>query len=584
MSDFFNNYNPFFVVPHDEMDSYPEVDQLPLYISFIWNFHQPLYKDVKTNIFELPWVRLQAVKSYYPMASFLKDYNYIKGTFNLTPSLIDQLKDYQDGMRDRHFLISEKPASQLTETNKNFIIQNFFINPKFAKIGTEPAFEHLRNLEDRAKSASGELSTSDWADIQLLHNLAWIHPALREDNTVLRNLANQPGGYTAEEKKYVLDFHIRTVTGVIKIFKEIQDAGKAEIITTPYYHPILPLIVDNYVARRVSNKIPLPGKHYKFPDDAKYHLEKARMHYNRLFEKEIIGLWPPELAVSREIIPIVARERFKWMVANETNLEKTLQMSLRSGEERKPPEQGSLIYVPGTTPEELAFPHYLYQPYRVKSQNCTVVIFFRDQSISDNIGIYYSSMDGKEAAGHLLNRLLEVWSQLRERRLPYVVTIALDGDNCWENYTDDSRTFLRTLYDNLDKNPNLETTTPQDFLSQFGARHTLPDLATGSWNTGSLNRWIGTPAKNKAWDYLYRVRKDLEKFSREIKDRELLKSAWEALYTAQGSDYIWWLDSTPNELASPFDDLLRLHLSNIYSKLGKEIPEFLNEPLLNNSN
>ena len=58
--------------------------------------------------------------------------------------------------------------------------------------------------------------------------------------------------------------------------------------------------------------------------------------------------------------------------------------------------------------------------------------------------------------------------------------------------------------------------------------------------------------------------------------------ALENLYIAEGSDYPWWVDSMPYNLAAPFEALFRKHLADVYHILQKEVPPFLEKSILEN--
>jgi len=98
----------------------------PLYVALIWHNHQPFYKNTATGMYMMPWVRMHAVKDYYDMVSILKDYPNVHATFNLVPSLILQLDEYVDGAQDIQLLLSLKPASELSNDDKDFILRRFF--------------------------------------------------------------------------------------------------------------------------------------------------------------------------------------------------------------------------------------------------------------------------------------------------------------------------------------------------------------------------------------------------------------------------------------------------------------------------
>ena len=100
--------------------------------------HQPSYKDPLTGVYRLPWVRLHGTKDYLDMLKILEDFPAIKQTFNLVPSLLEQLTDYtENGATDRYLELTIKRPADMTETEKAFVIENFF----FSQLG-----KHDKNI------------------------------------------------------------------------------------------------------------------------------------------------------------------------------------------------------------------------------------------------------------------------------------------------------------------------------------------------------------------------------------------------------------------------------------------------------
>ena len=149
-----------------------EVEQAPLYLSIVWHQHQPVYyKDPETGVYQKPWVRLHAAKDYVDMAAILEKYPDVAATFNLTPSLLRQLQDLEQGAKDLYQVYTEVPAGELDDAQKEFIASRFFdINPKI--IARFPRYQEL--ADDRANSAAW--TAQDWLDLQVLFNLGWTDP------------------------------------------------------------------------------------------------------------------------------------------------------------------------------------------------------------------------------------------------------------------------------------------------------------------------------------------------------------------------------------------------------------------------
>ena len=161
------------------------------------------------------------------------------------------------------------------------------------------------------------------------------------------------------------------------------------------------------------------------------------------------------------------------------------------------------------------------------------------------------------------------------------MTIALDGENSWENYPDDGAGFLREIYSLIENDDTLETVLISDYIQQDKNIKKLPKIYSGSWINRNFQMWIGEPTKNQAWNYLKNVRDDFIDFKQKHPEHQNLEKAQQEIYMAESSDWFWWYGE-PNHSGQDhvFDYLFREHLKNVYRNLGLEIPEYLKSPLL----
>ena len=100
--------------------------QRVLSVAFVWNQHQPSYRDAGTGELIMPWVRLHAIKDYYQMAAILEDYPDIRQTFSLSPSLLEQIDFYLRHGATDYYLQVMKRARDLNEAEKKFLLQHYF--------------------------------------------------------------------------------------------------------------------------------------------------------------------------------------------------------------------------------------------------------------------------------------------------------------------------------------------------------------------------------------------------------------------------------------------------------------------------
>ncbi|MDP2928820.1 MAG: glycoside hydrolase family 57 protein [Candidatus Omnitrophota bacterium] len=545
-----------------------------LSVAFLWHMHQPCYKDTVTGKYLLPWVRLHAVKDYFPMAALLEGFDNVRAVFNLVPSLLEQINDYALNDATDVFLdLAAKKASSLSLDDKLDILENFFrVNFKYLIEPNERYSQLLikkgvNNTSDRSlMKAANDYSTQDMLDLQVLFNLVWFHSLSIDEDINLKDLIRKGSSYTEEDKEYVLLKQKEIMSQVIPLYRKLQDAGRIEISATPFYHPITPLLCDTSIARISTPKIDLPLKRFSHPEDARWHIEEAIKYHTLTFGSPPRGMWPSEGSVSDEALEIMASNGIKWAATDEDILFNSIAM--------RPSGPGSKRAAPLDR-------RILYEPYKFKIGSKSLSVIFRDKNLSDMISFNYNSWEQRAAADDLMTRLKKIAAAPRLGKDRPIVTIAMDGENAWEYFGDNGRTFFETLYEHLDDDDELEAVTISDHLHLGPARKTLDTIFPASWINHNFNIWIGEEQDNVSWNYLWMVRRDLVKFTKELEksgrqDEEALRKAWREFYIAEGSDWNWWYSGKAHMgVDNPFDELYRKHLKNVYKYLKKEIPDFL---------
>jgi alpha-amylase/alpha-mannosidase (GH57 family) len=535
----------------------------PLYLAMIWHQHQPLYfKDPQTGVYQKPWVRLHAAKDYVDMAAILEKYPDIKATYNLTPSLLRQLQDLESGAQDLYQVYTLIPADKLTDEDKAFIAGRFFdINPKI--IARFPRYQEIAS--DRDNSASWDVQT--WRDLQVLFNLAWTDPDWLAQEP-LAGLVSKGKDYAEEDKATVLAEHARLVAEVIPLHKRLQDAGRIEVTMTPYYHPILPLILDTNEAKIAVPDIELPTR-YTYGFDARAQIKQGVDYYQALFGRAPAGMWPAEGAVAQDIVGMVTQAGLKWMASDEEVLARSLGKTGFSRNSQEVVQEADA----------------LYRPYVVTSQRNQMYMVFRDKVISDKVGFTYSGTPGATAAQDYVSRILAIRDQLAQSGAtgPHLVSVILDGENAWENYANDGKEFLNSLYQLLEeeqKKGTIRTVTPSEYIGQFADQPKIETLWAGSWVSPDFLTWIGEPEENTAWDYLGQVRAFVERKKMSLDD-ETLARVMDQIYAAEGSDWFWWFGADQNSGDDgSFDAQFRQTLARVYEIVGQPVPTFLKVPVI----
>ena len=547
-----------------------------LYVNLVWHQHQPLYyQDPETGVYSRPWVRVHATKSYYDMAAILQDYPEVKATFNLTPVLLRQIDDFNNGAKDRYWVLAEKHPSELTNEEKQFVLERFFDANYDNLIGKFPRYEELlerrQAIDTRTLDGINSFSEQDYMDLQVLFNLAWFDPMFQEEEP-LASLVAKGEGFDQEDKAILFAQVREVMRKVVPIHRELQDAGQIQVTTTPYAHPILPLIFSTNIAAQNDPTAELPEEFY-YPGDAVAHLEKSVEIYRERFGREPVGLWPAEGSVASEIVKMVGDAGYEWMASGEQVLAKSLGIDGFVRDSSDTVTNADALYRP-----------YIVQPSRGEP----VTIVFRDLRLSDLVGFEYSGTPGEAAAADMIRRLESIKARLEEETGgeggPHLVSIILDGENAWEHYPNDGKEFLNALYRMLSESEMLETTTVTEFMESFPDQRRIEDLWPGSWFSSDYSTWIGEREETKAWNMLGRVRSFLALYDqrgRRETTPERLEQALDYMYLAEGSDWFWWYGSDQDSGQDEyFDEAFRELLANVFRSLDEPVPDYLRVPII----
>ncbi|HHX09388.1 MAG TPA: glycoside hydrolase [Chloroflexi bacterium] len=551
------------------------VEDLPLYVNLTWHQHQPLYYKNEDGVYTRPWVRVHATKDYLDMAEMIDQAPGMKATINLTPSLIRQLDDFvNNGTKDLYWELAEVPAAELSLEQKTFILERFFDANWDHIIAVFPRYQELLDLrggtDAEAIAAAVESYTEqDFRDLQIWFNLAWVDPDYLAQEP-FKALVDKGRDFSEEDKIALFEGIYDLIALVIPTHKELQDKGVIEVITTPYAHPILPLIYDSDLALVGNPKAIMPTERFSYPEDALAHLAKSVEMYEEHFGQPVRGLWPGEGSVAEEIVPMVSDAGYAWMQTGEPVLVASLGLEgdrfARDGED--------IVTDPDT----------FYRPYYVQGETGEkVAVFFRDWSISDKIGFTYSGMSGEAAANDMVSRLEAIREKLQGVEGPHIVSIVVDGENAWENYDNDGKEFFHYLYSLLGQSKTLKTITPSEYLELYPEQRELETLFPGAWFSANYDTWIGEAEEAEGWNLLGQVRSDLAK----VQAGEItaeggdLEEAFDFMYLAEGSDWFWWYGTDQDSGQDSYFDLgYRELLKSVYTSLNLEPPANLDIPVI----
>jgi alpha-amylase/alpha-mannosidase (GH57 family) len=517
----------------------------------VWHHHQPDYRHPRDGRALLPWVRLHATKDYLDMALHLERHPGVKATFNFAPSLIAQLEDARTGGPDALFDLLRRPPATLAPAERAELQSRARLAPGWAR-ARWPAYAALCERL-RAPAVAGD---AELLRLSCYFLLAWLDPLLLADpeaRALEREAISGEPGEPARDA--LLALHARTLARVLPAYRALAGRGQIEIACSPAYHPILPLLVDVRAARRARPDLPLPAEPFAAPEDARWQIERGLAMTAEAFGGRPSGMWPSEGSVSPEAAELLAAAGVRWIATDEGVLWRSLEGLATRREE-------------------------LHRPWRFATAAGEIAIFFRDHGLSDRIGFVYATWDPAEAVADFLRHLRRIATDHRAARLPGrpVVSVILDGENCWENYADDGAPFLEALYAALEAAPDVRTRTPSEVLAGPVEQGTLEKLHSGSWIDADFHIWAGQAEKNRAWELLARTRASLVEAGY---TRESHPATWEALSAAEGSDWFWWFGHDHYTADKTlFDGLFRAHLQAAHERAGLSPPAWLSLPIV----
>jgi len=523
-------------------------------VAFVWHFHQPMYSSPQSQTLPLPWVRLHCLKDYLDMLKNAQKFPGLKMTFNFTPSLLLQIRDYVSGqMTDEQFLLFKKKPEELSDEEKLQILRDFFLANWDRMIGPYPRYLSLllkrgKNIvENELPSVVQTFTPAEWRDLQIWSNLVWIDPIFREE---IKDLYEKGKDFREEDKERVISLEQRVMGSIFGEYKNAFDDGQVELTTSPLYHPILPLLINSELAKVSNPTLDIPFK-FVHPEDAEKQILEGLKVFESIFGRRPRGMWPSEGSVCEQVVPMFSKLGINWVATDEEILARSMRRSFyRDGNG-----------VPN-------YPELFYKPWKYGGVN----FVFRDHVISDLIGFTYYAWDQEKAACDFVERIKKISNQLPSFD-KFIIPVILDGENAWEAYINDGTQFFEALYGELTRQ-QIPTTTVSGFLDEHEVRNELPSLFPGSWIGANFDIWIGQPEDHVGWKIIEDVRQKLT--AKNITDEEI----WNRLYMLEGSDWFWWFGSGHvSATTEVFDELFSLNAIWIYGKIGEEPPPELYLPI-----
>ncbi|MBI5059095.1 hypothetical protein HZB60_04845 [candidate division KSB1 bacterium] len=519
-------------------------------ILFLWHHHQPYYRMPDAELPRLPWVRLHSVRGYADMLAAVRA-SSARMTFNFTPILLEQLEfAAQHRPADEFERVSCLSPADMSEAERRFVLRHFFSIHWPHRIRNHGRYAELlarrgeHGTEDQLRSAMEEYATHDYLDLMALFNLNWIGFSGDNDGQI-RELRSKQRGYDAQDIAAILSYHHRVLDLVIAGYREQMAGGQIEISTSPYAHPILPLLCDSDIAGIDIPRHRLPKPGFGYPEDAKRQLRRGAETYRRVWGADPRGLWPSEGSVSDAALELARSYGFAWAATDDGILSRS-EVTRQAG-------------------------RAAHTSYEWQGEHGTLRLYFRDHGLSDAIGFRYAPMPAAQAVGEFIGSLLNIERDTRHD--PHrCVCVALDGENPWESFADGGREFMTTLFNQIQDHERLTTMLIGAHAEQ-AAGGQVRTVHPGSWIDSNFRIWIGDSQKNAAWSELLRVRRMLDELTL---DERVGAECQDWLLRAEGSDWLWWFGEPFSSLYdADFDELFRAFLKQIYVLAGVKAPSSL---------
>ena len=557
----------------------PQNTNRKLQLILCWHMHQPDYREYMHHGYVLPWTYLHAMKDYTDMAFHLEQHPQAKAVVNFVPILVEQLHDYEQQFKNGHIrdallrMLSYEYLDELGDDARQHIMDSCFKSNHTKMLKPYRSYQHLFDLQALMDGHGREnvtyLSGQYLADLLVWYHLVWMGESIRRSSETVARLMTKGSQFTFAERKELFDLIGTTIADIVPRYRKLAERGQIEISSTPYNHPIMPLLLD-FAAARESEPNALLPQTAQYPGGLSRlhsHLSNAVESHKQNFGSVPHGMWPSEGGVSRATLKLLAEHGCEWTATGQAVLANSLLREMND------------YPLPGSS-------GYLYKPYLVETGGKPIYCFFRDDGLSDKVGFEYAKWKGDDAAADFVRQLEEILENAPGEDDP-VVTVILDGENAWEYYPYNAYYFLSELYSKLESHPDIQTTTFHECvqsLSEPDAHVTaskLQQMVAGSWVYGTFSTWIGSPDKNRGWDLLCDAKRsyDIVMASGRLSEEEM-RLATEQLADCEGSDWFWWFGDYNSALSvASFDSLFRRNLSNLYHLLKLAAPEELKHVL-----
>lgn len=519
--------------------------------------HQPYYKDDFTGFYELPWTFLHSTKDYYEMPKYLDKFKNIKVVFNLVPSLLVQIEDYASKKaNDLLVTLLRKPLNMLNNDDRVKIVPQLFMVNVENMILPSPRYTELYNKFERLRDSKDftQFDDVEILDMEVHFLLAWTGTFIKEE-PFIKALVDKDKFYSEDDKQKLIEVLFDKVAAIIPLYKRLAEEGQIEISTSPFYHPIIPLLIDINSAKESFPNVILPRGDISLSLDGATQIDEGLKYHYKTFGTEPQGMWPSEGSISKESAELFRYFGIKWIASDEDVLSNSTHIPMNIQKNRR----------------------ILYHKHKFTTVNGDIYIFFRDKKLSDFIGFQFADLKEEQAVSIFMTELKKIYDSVEFNAH---VSVILDGENAWEFYPQNGRRFFNTLYDTIENTNWIKTITFSEAINEPSIPvNNINNITAGSWIYGNLLTWVGHSEKNRAWELLGMTKERVENVVERLSEADRADLHKE-IHIAEGSDWFWWYgDDHYSPQADVFDKLFRLHLINAFKIAALPIPYELYVPI-----
>jgi len=292
-------------------------------LAILWHMHQPCYRNPHSGRFDLPWLRLHALKDYFGMVHLLEEFPALRLTFNLVPSLLSGLEQYLGGASDEFAEVFRKPAEELAADEVQFLVRHFFSIQHENHIMPYRRYEALYQKKMLRLSQQPDpdwpriFTAAELRDLQVWFQLAYFDEFYKDGDERVRALLRRGRHFSEADKQTVSAVETEILGRIIPEYRKFQDQGKIELSTSPYYHPILPLLLDPQAGRKANPRLASYDLDFNWEEDARAQLLSGLDLMEKTFGKRPRGIWPPEGGLSEGVLRLFEESGIAWTASDE---------------------------------------------------------------------------------------------------------------------------------------------------------------------------------------------------------------------------------------------------------------------------